>query len=76
MGSKAAALLLDKLKPSYWFSAHLHCKFAAVVEHDVGGPVTKFLALDKCLPNREFLQVPTSGAVGFQALGLYVVSLK
>lgn len=47
-------LLLD-LKPSYWFSAHLHTKFPAIVNHDDG--VTKFLALDKCLPRRKFLQV-------------------
>lgn len=57
LGSKAAEELLKKLKPPYWFAAHLHCKFAALVQHDEDGPVTKFLALDKCLPGRKFLQI-------------------
>lgn len=48
--------MLKHLKPSYWFAAHLHCKFAALIPHSED-KVTKFLALDKCLPNRRFLQI-------------------
>lgn len=87
LGSPAGEFLMYQLKPEYWFAAHLHVKFAAIVRHQgssepaqstateeqkgdeatatasVADPVakrestTKFLALDKCLPRREFLQV-------------------
>lgn len=56
LGSEPCRDLLDYLKPNYWFAAHLHCKFAALVPHE-DGKTTKFLALDKCLPRRRFLQI-------------------
>lgn len=33
LGSLAAKLVLDRLRPTHWFAAHLHCKFSAVVLH-------------------------------------------
>jgi lariat debranching enzyme len=89
--------LLRQLRPRFWFSGHLHVKFAALVVHDEGeaapaapapqpsaaagfaapappcppaplpaadtirgdggAAATRFLALDKPLPGRQFLQV-------------------
>lgn len=89
LGSRPLEELLKSVQPTYWFAAHLHCKFAALVQHnrntnksknmdaesssssssdseleegnnsepDPTPAVTKFLALDKCLPKRRFLQV-------------------
>ena len=70
LGSRPTQEVMETLMPCYWFSAHLHVKFAAIVEH-VDSPsippstlveakrkrTTKFLALDKCLPKRRFLQI-------------------
>lgn len=33
LGSVAAKYVMDRLRPPYWFSAHLHCKFSAIVHH-------------------------------------------
>ena len=53
--------MLKLLKPKYWFSAHLHVKFACIYKHNkhdtTSQLTTKFLSLDKCLPKRRFLQV-------------------
>jgi lariat debranching enzyme len=33
LGSPPLQRVLQKLKPSYWFSAHLHVKFPAIYDH-------------------------------------------
>ncbi|KAI8068155.1 lariat debranching enzyme, C-terminal domain-containing protein [Gilbertella persicaria] len=35
LGSYPNELILSQLKPSYWFSAHLHVHYAAIVRHDM-----------------------------------------
>ncbi|KZS90091.1 DBR1-domain-containing protein, partial [Sistotremastrum niveocremeum HHB9708] len=38
LGSPPMMDLLKELKPSWWFSAHMHVKFEAVVRHDGSAP--------------------------------------
>jgi lariat debranching enzyme len=35
LGNVAAEYVLDRLRPPHWFSAHLHCKFAALKRYDL-----------------------------------------
>jgi hypothetical protein len=49
LGSVAAALCLDRLRPAYWFSAHLHIKYPALIQHERPGEVQ---AKPSTLPSR------------------------
>ncbi|KAL8903095.1 MAG: hypothetical protein Q9207_004144, partial [Kuettlingeria erythrocarpa] len=33
LGSPAAKYVMDRLRPKWWFAAHLHCKFSAIVNY-------------------------------------------
>lgn len=59
--------MVQAMKPRYWFAGHLHVAFAAAVPHGPAGVlrpgdagaerVTRFMAVDKPLPRRTFVQV-------------------
>ncbi|KAL6065624.1 lariat debranching enzyme [Balamuthia mandrillaris] len=61
LGSPGSEQLLHTLKPRYWLSGHMHVKFAAIVNHPSSGDAdratTKYLALDKVGPRKDFLQI-------------------
>lgn len=44
------------MKPKNWYSAHLHVGFDATKVH-ADGSKTQFMALDKCIPNRDYMRV-------------------
>lgn len=48
LGSPPTKLLLHKLKPVYWFSAHMHVFFPAIVQHQDCSLKTSFMGFDKC----------------------------
>ncbi|KAJ1348538.1 hypothetical protein KIN20_003861 [Parelaphostrongylus tenuis] len=57
--------LLFDIRPRYWLSAHLHVAFAALVPHtrkdgSRSAAPTRFLALDKPIPRRHFVQLTDS----------------
>lgn len=63
--SQLHGLLLNKLKPEYWFAGHLHCRFATDYVHKPSEESndaqvekkTHFLALNKCAPKRMYLKM-------------------
>lgn len=34
LGNQAATYVMDRLRPPYWFSAHMHCKFSAIKTYE------------------------------------------
>lgn len=38
LGNTAAEYVLDRLRPRFWFSAHMHCKFAAIKQFEPPEP--------------------------------------
>ena len=67
LGNMLHGQVLAKLRPPHWFAAHMHVRFTATIHFEDGQPagrddhsapqVTQFLALDKCLPKRSYLEV-------------------
>lgn len=51
LGNPLTRPLLDTMKPRWWLSAHLHVRYTARYRR------TRFMALDKVVPRRRFLEV-------------------
>lgn len=51
LGSLAAKYVMDRLRPPYWFSAHLHCKYAAFVDHGQEMPPQQSLPSANSMPD-------------------------
>lgn len=56
LGNPMYQPLVNHLKPRFWFSAHLHVKFDAHVQH-APNISTKFLALDKPIRPKNYLEI-------------------
>ena len=59
LGNPHTMSLLKAMRPRYWVSAHLHCWFEARIAHlnteNSTAESTTFIALDKCIRHRKFL---------------------
>lgn len=56
LGSEPLAHLMAALKPRYWFAGHMHVRFEASISWS-GSLTTEFLALDKCVKRRSYMEV-------------------
>ena len=63
LGNPHAMQLMRVMRPRFWFSAHMHCKFPAHVQHapsadPAATAATQFLALDKVAASRYYRPRP------------------
>lgn len=58
LGNPLYKPLVDHLKPRYWFAAHMHVKFNALINYCPEKEImTRFLALDKINHRQEYLEI-------------------
>ncbi|KAL8930999.1 MAG: hypothetical protein Q9208_000100 [Pyrenodesmia sp. 3 TL-2023] len=71
LGSPAAKYVMDRLRPKWWFAAHLHCKFSAIVNYDqeadldsAGSPINEVGASDQANGMQHDKEVDLSDRTG------------
>ncbi|SOV18076.1 RNA lariat debranching enzyme, putative [Plasmodium sp. gorilla clade G2] len=57
LGNPHTEILLNKLKPYFWFASHLHVKYSALYIHNDQKKYTRFLSLDKAQEHKHFIQI-------------------
>ncbi|KAM5433554.1 lariat debranching enzyme [Microsporum ferrugineum] len=62
LGNVAAKQVLDRLRPGYWFSAHLHCKYTATLHHNEYEPPQAIARFNN--PEEAFVKTLPSAQAG------------
>ena len=63
LGNPAAEYVMDRLRPPYWFSAHMHCKFTAIKTYPPPGLPS---VSDSSAPIQETAEAASGGEAGGQ----------
>ncbi|KAG9239191.1 lariat debranching enzyme, C-terminal domain-containing protein [Amylocarpus encephaloides] len=66
LGSLAASYVMDRLRPPYWFAAHMHCKFSATKIYQDKGSGSAELASPSNVPVQAAPAEESSGAANAQ----------
>jgi lariat debranching enzyme len=72
LGNQAATYVMDRLRPPYWFAAHMHCKFAATkIYEDSANPKGTSLSFSNGIPKapvvKKSAEVPVTAATTHNA---------
>jgi lariat debranching enzyme len=66
LGNQAAAYVMDRLRPPYWFAAHMHCRFASTKVYDEA-PESKAAPIVSASPKQKSTDVLDEATIAHNA---------